>query len=108
MIEYNWNCRTVDVKPTEGDLTDVVYNIHWILIASKDAISKTSIGTVTVTLNEDEATSFISFNDLTNDMVSGWVQAAMGEDKLAALKTSLATAIEEEAHPTSVTMYIEN
>ena len=28
-IEYNWNCRTVDVHPTEGDETNVVYNVHW-------------------------------------------------------------------------------
>ena len=28
MINYNWNCKTVDVKPTDGDLSNVVYNVH--------------------------------------------------------------------------------
>ncbi len=28
---YNWNCKTVDVHPTEGSETDVVYNVHWIV-----------------------------------------------------------------------------
>ena len=45
MINYNWNCKTVDVKPTEGDLSNVVYNVHWIVEASKGDISTTSIGT---------------------------------------------------------------
>tara|TARA_R110000772_G_scaffold49088_2_gene112198 strand:+ start:551 stop:877 length:327 start_codon:yes stop_codon:yes gene_type:complete len=108
MINYNWNCRTVEVKPTEGDLTNVVYNVHWILTASEEEVSKTSIGTMAVTLNEDEEASFVSFADLTNETVSGWVQAAMGEDEVASLKASLAAAIEEEANPTSVTMFIED
>ena len=28
---YEWNCKTVDVHPTEGEYTDVVYNVHWIV-----------------------------------------------------------------------------
>ena len=108
MINYNWNCRTVDVKPTEGDLTNVVYNVHWRLTASEEEISKTSIGTMAIALNEEVDAEFLGFEDLTNETVSGWVQAAMGEDEVASLKARLAAAIEEEANPTSVTMFIED
>mgnify|MGYP001594242750 CR=1 FL=1 len=108
MINYNWNCKTVDVKPTEGDLTNVVYNVHWRLTASEDEISKTSIGTMSIALNEEEDADFLGFEDLTNEVVSGWVQAAMGEEEVASLKAGLDMQIEEEANPTSVTMTIED
>ena len=26
---YNWNCKTVDAYPQDGDYTDLVYNVHW-------------------------------------------------------------------------------
>jgi hypothetical protein len=106
MINYNWDCRTVDVRPTEGDLTNVVYNIHWRLTASEEEISKTSIGTMAIALNEEVDAEFLGFEDLTNEIVSGWVQAAMGEDEIASLKASLSTQIDEEANPTSVTKVI--
>ena len=53
MINYNWNCKTVDVKPTDGDLSDVVYNVHWRVEASKGDISTTSIGTKQIEIDED-------------------------------------------------------
>tara|TARA_R110000744_G_C19188177_1_gene543553 strand:- start:115 stop:441 length:327 start_codon:yes stop_codon:yes gene_type:complete len=108
MINYNWDCKTVDVKPTEGDLTNVVYNVHWKLNASEGDVTKTAIGTESVSLNEEEDASFVSFEDLTNEVVSGWVQAALGEEEVASLKASLAAQIDEENTPTSVTMVIED
>jgi hypothetical protein len=29
-ISYNWDVNTVDVYPTDGDYTDVIYNVNWI------------------------------------------------------------------------------
>ena len=28
---YTWDCKTVDVYPTEGANADVVYNVHWMI-----------------------------------------------------------------------------
>ena len=33
MINYIWNCKTVDAYPQDGEYADVVYNVHWNLKA---------------------------------------------------------------------------
>lgn len=106
MINYDWNCKTVDVKPTDGDLSNVVYNVHWIVTGSKGDVKVTSIGTKQVEVDED--VDFIDFNDLTNATVVGWVKAAMGEEEVDAIEAGLAANIAEKENPTSITMTIED
>ena len=112
MTTFEWNCKTVDVYPTSGDNTDVVYNVHWRVTGTSDqvdadgnAYTATSIGTQT--LNTEEIVDFVAFEDLTNEIVTGWVQAAMGEEAVANLETSLNNQIDALITPTSVTKTIE-
>ena len=104
MITYDWNCKTVDVVLQEEGLTDVVYNVHWIVTGTSHTYSSTSIGTQTVTL--DESTPFIPFADLTNDIVVGWTKAAMGEEQVASIESGIADAIEKEINPVTATMQL--
>jgi hypothetical protein len=104
MITYDWNCKTVDVVLQEEGLTDVVYNVHWIVTGTSDTYSSTSIGTQTVTL--DESTPFIPFADLTNDIVVGWTKDAMGEEQVASIESGIADAIEKEINPVTATMQL--
>jgi len=106
MITYDWNCKTVDVRPQEEGETDVVYNVHWIVIGTKEDYSVNNIGTQVVTLNPE--TPFIPFDDLTNEIVVGWTKDAMGEEQVKAIEDSIASQIAELENPTSVTMTIEN
>ena len=112
MTTFEWNCKTVDVYPTSGDNTDVVYNVHWRVTGTSDqvdaggnAYTATSIGTQT--LSTEEIVDFVAFEDLTNEIVAGWVQAAMGEEAVANLETSLNNQIDALITPTSVTKTIE-
>ena len=104
MITYDWNCKTVDVVLQEEGLTDVVYNVHWIVTGTSDTYSSTSIGTQTVTL--DESTPFIPFVDLTNDIVVGWTKDAMGEEQVASIESGIAGSIEKEINPVTATMQL--
>jgi hypothetical protein len=111
MITYDWNCKTVDVHPQEEGQTDVVYNVHWIVTGTSDqldpqgnAYSATNIGTQIVPLSEGEA--FIPFEDLTNEIVVGWTKEAMGEYQVDQIETSIASQIEDQKNPVSVTMTI--
>ena len=112
MTTFEWNCKTVDVYPTSGDNTDVVYNVHWRVTGTSDqvdadgnAYTATSIGTQT--LSTEEIVDFVAFEDLTNEIVAGWVQGAMGEEAVANLETSLNNQIDALITPTSVTKTIE-
>ena len=108
MINYNWNCKTVDVYPANGDYTDVVYNVHWIVTGEdEDAnVSATNIGTQV--LDTSDITDFIPFNELTNEEVVAWVKSAIGEEMVSELENNIEKEISEKKNPTSITMTIEN
>ena len=108
---YNWNCKTVDVHPTEAGQTDVVYNVHWIVTGISDELDlegntyqSTSIGTQTVSL--DPESEFIPFKDLTNETVVGWTKNTMGAEQVTSIEAGIQQAIDLEINPTSVTMTI--
>ena len=111
MITYDWNCKTVDVHPQEEGQENVVYNVHWRVTGTSDKLdsnlvpySSDAIGTQIVTLNEDG--TFIPFEDLTNEIVVGWTKQAIGEEKVASIESSIASQIEDQMHPKSVTLTI--
>jgi len=104
MITNDWNCKTVDVHPQAEGETNVVYNVHWIVVGTKEDYSATSIGTQIVSV--DPETEFIPFEDLTNEIVVEWVKEAMGEEQVQAIEDGIASQIAELENPTSVTMTI--
>ena len=65
-----WNISQLDVKPTEGDLTDVVVTAHWDCVASEDGYSARVYGTASFPAPADD---FTPFADLTLEQVLGWV-----------------------------------
>jgi len=111
-IGYTWNVSTVDTYPTLDDNADVVYNVHWRLNAEDDANqdadgnnwTASSYGTQSV--DTADITDFTSFADLTSSDVQGWVETAMGEEAVTALKAGLDAQIEAKINPTSVTKTI--
>jgi hypothetical protein len=111
MTTFEWNCRTVDVYPTEGEYTDVVYNVHWIVTGTSDqvdpegnAYTSTSIGTQI--LDTSTITDFIPFADLTNAEVVQWTKDTMGTEQVDEIEAGIESSINEEINPTSVTMTI--
>jgi len=105
MITYDWNCKTVDIHPQEEGKTNVVYNVHWIVTGTKEDYSVSNIGTQVVTLNPE--TSFVPFEDLTNEIIVGWTKNAIGEERVKAVEASITSQIEALINPTSVTITIE-
>ena len=107
MINYNWDCKTVDVYPSQNDNTDVVYNVHWIITGEDSETSTTSTVIGTQVLNTESISEFTPFEDLTNDQVVEWTKEAMGEEQVASIESSIASQIEDKMHPKSVTLTIE-
>ena len=103
-VTYDWNCKTVDVHPQEEGQTDVVYNVHWNVTGVEGEYSVTNIGTQIVPLSD--SSTFIPFEDLTNEIVVEWTKEAMGEETVASIETSIANQIQDLINPTSVTMII--
>jgi hypothetical protein len=107
-ISYEWNVNTVDVYPTDGDYTDVIYNVHWRLNATDTEVDAegnpyTASAYGTQVLDTSDLSGFIDFDSVTSAEVQGWVESAMGEEEVQSLKDSLDTNIAGQITPTSVT-----
>ena len=115
-ISYTWDVKTVDTYPTHNSESDVVYNVHWRLTATDDAntvedmdgndIPATANVYGTQAVDTSDLSSFTAFADLTASDVQGWVEAALGADKVTEMKASLDAQIAEKVTPTSVTKTI--
>ena len=106
-ITYTWNCTTVDTYPTKSDQTDVIFNVHWRLNGVDDTEDENvgdSYGVVS--LDTEDLSTFTAFADITEANVIGWVEAALGEDQVTALKASIDAQIAEKITPTVVTKQI--
>jgi hypothetical protein len=111
-ISYEWDVKTVDTYPTKDSKSDVVYNVHWRLTATDDANNDADGNPQTAGvygsqgLDTSDLSSFTAFADLTASDVQGWVETALGADKVTELKASLDAQIAEKITPTSVTKTI--
>lgn len=101
-INYNWTINPLEAYPTQAGETDVVFVAHWQLHATTGSYSATSIGTQALTY--EAGTPFTPFNELTLEQVTGWVETAMGEERVLELKAGLATQIENQINPPTVTL----
>ena len=111
-ISYSWNVSTVDTYPTHNSQSDVVYKVHWRLTATGDANNDADGNPQTASVYGSQAvdtsdlSSFTAFADLTASDVQGWVEAALGADKVTEMKASLDANIAAKITPTSVTKTI--
>ena len=102
----DWNVNTVDVHPKEEGHDDVVYNVHWCVTKEDEEFTASSYGTQSI--DTSDLTNFKPFDELTSDMVKGWVINAMGEEEVANLEAGLDAQIESEKNPTSITKTLES
>ena len=115
-IVYTWDVKTCDTYPSHTDSqdpanteSDVVYNVHWILVAEDDANQDSDGNNLTAgvygtqNLDVNDLSSFTAWESLSASTVQGWVETAMGADAVTALKAGLDAQIAELVTPTSVT-----
>ena len=93
-----WSVTAMDCRPTEGDLTDVVYNVHWTCAGVDGEFNGSVYSTCSVPGPGDP---FTPYTDLTQEQVLGWIWAN-GVDKASA-EAAVEAQIEGQKNPTSVT-----
>jgi hypothetical protein len=111
MITYNWDCKTVDTYPTHAGESDVVYNVHWRVTGTSEELdangnpySSTNIGTQS--LSTDDLSNFTAFDTVVHSDVVGWVKAAMGEEQVNSIESSIENQINALITPVSVTLTV--
>ena len=108
-IGYTWDVNTCDTYPTKDSKSDVVYNVHWKLIATDDTNKDSEGNNWTATtygsqnVDTSDLSSFIEWSSLKASDVQGWVETALTADTVTAMKAKLDAEIAEKVTPTSVT-----
>ena len=112
MITYEYNCRNVEAYIDLEGNSDVVYNVFWIITGRSDELDPDGNLSYLATLSGNQPlttsdiTNFIPFEDLTNEIVVGWTQTAMGPVKMATFESNIAEQIELLINPVSINLYI--
>ncbi len=106
MINYTWNCKTVDVYVSEGGNENVIYNVHWHLTGedSETAVRGECIGTHVLDISDTE--NFINFEDVTHEQVIEWIEASMGSEVINRTKQNIADQISQQTEPVTQTLTI--
>ena len=105
-ITYNWTINPLECYPTSSAHTDVVFVAHWQFHASEVVDGKTYSSTVigTQSLPSPTGSAFTPFEELTLEQVRGWVEGAMGEERVEAMKASTAQQIANQINPPVVVL----
>ena len=95
-MEYAWN---FELETTDSPLEATVTTVHWRLIGVKEDISSSVYGSVS--LDEPVSSTFVEFEDLTEQVVKSWCVDNM-EQTEDELKEKLKTEVDSKINPISV------
>ena len=99
---YTWVISSLDSYPVQDNYLDVVFNINWRRQATDGTHTVDVYGSQGVTLEADAP--FTPYADLTFVQVCGWLDDAMGAERVAAMDASLDQQIENIINPPVVTL----
>jgi hypothetical protein len=87
MIAYNWDIKSKPTASING-YDNVVLAIIWVLEAQNENKNKSSIAGTTFFLPPTD--TFIPYEDLTDEIVIGWIE---NKDDITSIKAELASKI---------------
>jgi hypothetical protein len=91
-MEFNWQINQMDRLTSDN----FVVTVHYSVTATDGDYSANTYGTVGYTQKSD---NFIPFENLTPEIVTGWVQTSLGKDTV---EESLAAQIQAQKNPVQV------
>jgi hypothetical protein len=96
-ITYTWSPTTLIGYPEFQGKTDVVTTAFYIVTANDGKYTSSNSSIQQFVL--DPEAPFIPYNDLTPQIVTGWIQSALGPDGVASIYANLNAQIEAQINP---------
>lgn len=98
-MEQKWTIHQLERKSDNG----FVLNVHWrfaITETTEEGKNYYADSYSVASYQQDEnAEDFIPFEDITEEIVVGWVKESLGEEQLASMEASLLQQIESQKNP---------
>ena len=88
-VTYTWSITQLSATHTE-DYSDVVTGANWEVFGTDGTNTTSSIGFTPFALPEK---TFVSYSDLTEEQVIGWVKAHLSELRLNEVENNIAAAL---------------
>jgi hypothetical protein len=92
-----WNIVELERHLVDG----LVITAHWEATKHLEGASARFYGSVNLPPKESTDPTFVSFEELTPEIVIAWVKAALGEDIVAAYEAGLDAQISAQLNPTT-------
>lgn len=98
-----WYINQLDCVPKDGSLTDFVVTAHWNRNAKETINGVDYFASVygSQSFSKDDVTNFIPYDDLTYDIVCGWLDASLDVE---ALDLNLNQQIDNQVNPPIVVL----
>ena len=91
---FSWSIANLERHTADG----VVFTVHYTVNAEDGTYSAGAYGSLG--LEAPEPDSMIPFDDLTKEIVVGWVKNKFGDEKVAEIEQQLDAEIAEKLNPT--------
>jgi len=96
----NWTISSVKAKVEQDGLQNVIHTIHWRLGKQDGEHYADVYGSKS--LEAPSADNFIPSEDVTLEMVKGWLEASFEAKDLEALEANLDAQLDAKTNPTEV------
>ena len=91
---FSWNIANLERHTADG----VVFTVHYTVNAEDGTYSAGAYGSLGLEAPEPDDTT--PFDDLTEEVVVGWVKGKFGDEKVAEIETALQAQLDEKHAPT--------
>jgi hypothetical protein len=97
----NWRVGTMECYPTYEQNIDVVFTVHWDCLGSETVSGSTYNGRVygATGVTYHSGSTFTPYNQLSQDVVLGWVWDSIGTDQKSNYENSVQTQINNQINP---------
>ena len=102
MTTYTWSINSM--YTVQQPDPDYVVRVFWNLTGVDGQTSVSQAGSVDFLQNQEQS-GFVPYDQLTEEMVIGWVQTALGEGAIAQYQNNIQTQIDLLNNPASLPEY---
>jgi len=95
---YSWVISQLEAYPQHENETDVVFTVHWRRQAT-DGTGHTGDIYGSQSIEFNPADTFTPYAQLTQAEVEGWLEAAMGADRITEMDSVLDNQIADQINP---------
>lgn len=98
-----WYINQMSCVPQDGELVDFVITVDWNRLAKETINDKEYFASVygSQSFSKDDVTNFIPYEDLTYEIVCGWLDSSLDTE---ALDLNLDAQIENQVNPPVITL----